>query len=163
MRLFSCLKMKNNLKLAAKIKEGVIHMLEHSAGAVIYRKKANHLEYLILQSIKNNDWGFPKGHLEGEETPQQAAKREVFEESGLKPKFDFNFIQKTRYLLPNKNEKEVTFYLAEALEQSKVVMQKSEIKASKWINIDEAAAFLNKHGKMRVLKNAEAYILNKIK
>lgn len=138
-------------------------MLEHSAGAVIYRKTADHLEYLILQSVKNNCWGFPKGHLEGDESPKQAAKREVFEESGLQPKFDFNFIQKTHYSLPNNNEKTVTFYLAEASDKANVILQRSEIKANKWIKKDEAAVFLNKHDKMRVLENAESYILDKIK
>lgn len=136
-------------------------MLEHSAGAVIYRKTMDRLEYLIVQSIKNNDWGFPKGHLEGKETPEEAAKREVLEESGLKPKFDFNFKQKTRYLLPNKNEKEVTFYVAHALAQAKVILQKSEIKAGKWITLDEATKYLTKHDKLHILKAAQDYILNK--
>lgn len=70
-------------------------IMEHSAGAVIYRRRANgELEYLIVQSIVNHNWGFPKGHLENNETPQEAAKREVAEEVGLKPEFDFNFVQK---------------------------------------------------------------------
>ena len=40
----------------------------------------------------NDNWGFPKGHLENDEDAETAAKR-VFE-VGLKPEFDFNFVQK---------------------------------------------------------------------
>lgn len=30
------------------------------------------------------EWCLPKGHLEGDETPEQAAEREVFEETGIR-------------------------------------------------------------------------------
>lgn len=52
--------------------------MEHSAGAVIYRERRDgELEYLIVQSVVNHNWGFPKGHLENNETAEEAAKREV--------------------------------------------------------------------------------------
>lgn len=136
-------------------------VLEHSAGAVIYRKKARQLEYLILQSVKDKRWGFPKGHLEGKETAQEAAVREVKEESGLKPDFDFHFVQKIKYALPNKNGKEVTFFLAKALAQERVILQKSEIKAGKWVTLAEAVQYLTEHGKMKVLSRADQYLKRK--
>lgn len=136
-------------------------VLEHSAGAIIYRKKARQLQYLILQSVKDYRWGFPKGHLEGKENARQAAVREVREESGLKPNFDFNFMRKIKYILPNKNQKEVTFFLARALKEEKVVLQKSEIRAGKWVSLPEAVKYLTEHGKMDVLSAAEKYLKDK--
>ncbi|AHI11430.1 Nudix family protein [Lactobacillus helveticus H9] len=69
--------------------------LEHSAGAVIYRRREDgQLEFLIVQSVINDNWGFPKGHLENDEDANIAAQRELAEETGLKPEFDFNFVQK---------------------------------------------------------------------
>lgn len=135
-------------------------ILEHSAGAVIYRKRAKvqQFEYLIVQSIKNNNWGFPKGHLEGDETTRDAAQREVFEESGLKPIFDFNFVQKTKYALNAHKNKEVTFFIAKALKDQKVKLQKEEIKAGKWVTLNEAVKYLTEHDKMRVLRAAQKYI-----
>lgn len=138
-------------------------VLEYSAGAVIYRKKAKHLQYLIVQNVKNHRWGFPKGHLEGKENARQAAVREVREESGLKPNFDFNFMRKTKYTLPNDNRKEVTFFLAKALKKEKVVLQKSEIKAGKWVSLPEAVKYLTEHDKMKVLSAAEKYLKDKQK
>ena len=56
--------------------------IETSAGGVVVRCTPQGPAFLvILDSYKN--WGFPKGHLDGEETPEQAARREVTEEAGL--------------------------------------------------------------------------------
>ena len=46
---------------------------ERASGAVVYRLVDGRLEYLLLKSATSNFWGFPKGHLEGEETAQEAA------------------------------------------------------------------------------------------
>ena len=131
-------------------------IMEHSAGAVIYRRRANgELEYLIVQSIVNHNWGFPKGHLENNETPQEAAKREVAEEVGLKPEFDFNFVQKTQYALTKNKSKTVTFFLAKYVAGQEVTTQKEEILADKWVSLKEAKEYLTEHGKMDVLSAAQ--------
>ena len=38
--------------------------------------------FLLIRDSYDN-WGFPKGHLEDEETPAEAALRETAEETGL--------------------------------------------------------------------------------
>ncbi|MEO8031905.1 MAG: NUDIX domain-containing protein, partial [Gemmatimonadota bacterium] len=56
---------------------------EVSAGGVIFRRGPDRdLKFLLIRDSYDN-WGFPKGHLEGEETPAQAAMRESEEETGL--------------------------------------------------------------------------------
>lgn len=131
---------------------------EYSAGAVIYRKQNDTYQFLIVQSVMDNKWGFPKGHIENQETPQETAKREVKEEVGLNPHFDFNFQTKIEYQLFNKNWKEVTFFLAKDDAKQKVVTQPEEIKAARWISSAEAGKYLTEHGKADVLAKAEAYI-----
>ncbi|MGY8776589.1 MAG: NUDIX hydrolase [Longimicrobiales bacterium] len=56
--------------------------IETSAGGVVIRmiEGVRHV-LIILDPYKK--WGLPKGHVEGEETPEQAAVREVTEETGL--------------------------------------------------------------------------------
>lgn len=133
--------------------------LERSAGAVIYRRREDgQLEFLIVQSVINDNWGFPKGHLENDEDAQEAAKREVFEEVGLKPKFDFNFVRKTHYALTDTKFKTVTFFLAKYVPGQEVVTQKEEILADKWVTFDAAKEYLTEHGKMGVLTAARDYI-----
>lgn len=55
--------------------------VETSAGGVVYRRGEQPQVLLIRDPYQN--WGLPKGHIEGGETPEQAAVREVEEETGL--------------------------------------------------------------------------------
>ena len=133
--------------------------MEHSAGAVIYRERRDgELEYLIVQSVVNHNWGFPKGHLENNETAEEAAKREVFEEVGLKPEFDFAFKAQTEYQLTADKAKTVVYFVAKYLAGQEVKIQKEEILASKWVSLAEAKQYLTVHGKMAVLTKAQKYI-----
>jgi 8-oxo-dGTP pyrophosphatase MutT (NUDIX family) len=56
--------------------------VETSSGGVVYRFDGSEPVFLLIRDPYNN-WGLPKGHLEGEETPEEAALREVEEETGL--------------------------------------------------------------------------------
>ncbi|MEO5509303.1 MAG: NUDIX hydrolase [Longimicrobiales bacterium] len=56
--------------------------IETSSGGVVYRPFAAEPHVLLIRDPYNN-WGLPKGHIEGGETPEQAAVREVEEETGL--------------------------------------------------------------------------------
>lgn len=55
------------------------------AGGIVLRldKKDNNHQILLVKQIENNGWSFPKGHIEYGETPEQAADREVYEETNL--------------------------------------------------------------------------------
>jgi 8-oxo-dGTP pyrophosphatase MutT (NUDIX family) len=57
--------------------------LEVSAGGIVFRRLPGEgAKYLLIRDSYNN-WGFPKGHLEGNESPAEAAIRETAEETGL--------------------------------------------------------------------------------
>ncbi|MBI4512962.1 MAG: NUDIX domain-containing protein [Gemmatimonadetes bacterium] len=56
--------------------------VERSAGGVVYRWGPAGVELLVIRDGYGN-WGLPKGHVEGEEDPLQAALRECEEEAGL--------------------------------------------------------------------------------
>lgn len=61
-----------------------------SAGLLMYRRKGNDIEVFLcrpfsLERQKNNFWGIPKGKIDQGENPEDAAKREFFEETGLIP------------------------------------------------------------------------------
>ncbi|TVP46320.1 MAG: NUDIX hydrolase [Gemmatimonadales bacterium] len=56
--------------------------VERSAGGVVLRTIDGEVHVLLIRDPYRK-WGLPKGHLEGEEAPADAAIREVREETGL--------------------------------------------------------------------------------
>jgi ADP-ribose pyrophosphatase YjhB (NUDIX family) len=56
--------------------------LETSAGGVVFRREGGVAYFLLIRDPYEN-WGLPKGHVEKGETPEQAAVREVREETGV--------------------------------------------------------------------------------
>ena len=65
--------------------------MEKSCGAVIWREQESLPHVLVLQHQNGGHWAFPKGHVEGKETEEQTALREIMEETGLKVKLDPGF------------------------------------------------------------------------
>ncbi len=53
---------------------------QHSAGGLVVR---NTEEVLLISTQNGSRWQLPKGHVEGEETPEQTAVREIQEETGV--------------------------------------------------------------------------------
>ncbi len=51
----------------------------HVAGGVIYHQEKG----IALVNQNHDSWSFPKGHVENEESPKEAAYREIWEETGL--------------------------------------------------------------------------------
>lgn len=57
-----------------------------AAGGVVWRRSVadcGGLEVLLVHRPRYDDWSFPKGKLNGDETHVDAARREVTEETGL--------------------------------------------------------------------------------
>ena len=56
---------------------------EKSCGAVVFTKIDGEIKYLLISNI-GGVYGFPKGHVECDETEAETALREVYEETHLK-------------------------------------------------------------------------------
>ena len=104
--------------------------IEKSCGAVVFTKENGILQYVIIQA-KNGTYGFPKGHLEGNETEKETALREIKEETGLCVKFVDGFRKETSYTFTWNHEKifkQVVFFLATYQHQTPTP-QESELRA----------------------------------
>ena len=87
-----------------------VSMLEKSCGVILYTYVSGKRNYLLIQS-KDNIFGFPKGHIEENETEKQCALRECYEETSIQPTLQPFFRKVITYGLANGNQKEVTFFL----------------------------------------------------
>lgn len=89
---------------------------EKSCGGVVFTKSEKSIQFLLVQSKRNGHWFFPKGHVENNETEEQTALREIYEEVGLSiyiiPGFreTFSYIDYTKHV-----DKTVVFFLCEVI------------------------------------------------
>jgi len=143
--------------------------LERSVGAVIFRREGNKIYYLLLHypsithRAKRNYWDFPKGHIEGGEKPEAAAKREIEEETGLKDiKFIEGFKETIKYFFRFKDKnilKFATFYRVET--KTKDIKISYEHIGFKWLLYEEALEQLNFKNAKEILKKANDFLSKK--
>ncbi len=114
---------------------------ERSCGAVVFKKNHDIL-YLLLKN--RGKWSFPKGLKEKDESDEEAAVREVKEETGLKNlKLIKGFVHDSKFFYRWKGElvsKHVTFFLIQALDDK--VKISFEHDGFRWVAIDEALNLL---------------------
>lgn len=131
---------------------------EKSCGAVIFRKHQNKYQYVLVQQRFGLHYGFPKGHVEEDETDVMTAYREVKEETGLDIKIFRNIKAQTRYSPRPGVIKDVIYFLAEA-KSSVLNRQEEEIAEAIWVDEGEVLNKLSYTTDKKVFKS----ISNKIK
>lgn len=119
---------------------------EKSCGAIIFDKN----KILIIQQ-KEGHWGFPKGHVEENETEVETAIREIKEETNL----DVEINEKYRYVetySPKKGiEKDVVFFIANRI-GGYIKPQEEEVNQILWVTFEEAMEKLTFDSSKSVLK-----------
>ena len=98
----------------------------------------------ILLIFQNNGfWGFPKGHVEKDETEAETAVRETFEETGIwvEPNEEKRFT--LEYDIKEKNiHKIVVLFAATIVDDTKFARQEEEIKELRWVPKNEVENLL---------------------
>lgn len=130
-------------------------MQEKSAGMLV----VNDGKYLLLLYDAGH-WDFPKGHIEKDESSEQAALRELKEETGISdaeilPGFAENihyFFKKEGKLI----SKEVVFFVATT--KTSAVKLSFEHKDFIWLPFNDALAKLTYKTAKEVIQKAEAFL-----
>ena len=108
----------------------------YAAGGVVHRSTPDggH-EYLIIHRDRYDDWTIPKGKLNRRESFEEAAQREVHEETGCKcsPGRELGTMW---YETPNDSTKVVRYWLMEARKID--FSPNAEVSAIRWVNRHEA-------------------------
>lgn len=132
---------------------------EKSCGAIVFRKKQDTYEFLIIHHRKGGHWDFPKGHVEKKETEEGTAIREVYEETGLRIDILEGFRQEVQYSPKARLLKTVVYFLARALSE-KVVYILPEVDDHKWVSIHEALSVLTFDSQKDLLTRAYNHLLH---
>ena len=115
---------------------------EISAGMILFRRTPEP-NYLLLH-YESGHWDFPKGHIESGEDPEETAKRELQEETGISEIHILDgYKQALRYFFRQKGIgifKVVIFFLAETT-QSEVTLSAEHV-GFDWLPYDAALARL---------------------
>lgn len=131
---------------------------EKSSGAVVFTRRNGQLLYVIVQE-KAGACSFPKGHREGNETAMETARREIFEETGLRPQFISGFFQQDEYHLSEKpgTWKQVTYFLAEFGDETPIP-QEGEICQIHLVPYEQALQLFCHENNRRILTAAHAFL-----
>jgi len=123
---------------------------ENSCGAIVFNEKT---EKILLVKMHNGNWGFPKGHIENNETKEETAIREVHEETNVNIKIIPDFEREIKYIPNEKTIKKVTIF-AGITQDEEVTIDTFEIEDFQWCTYEEALKLVTYKLQKDVLENA---------
>ena len=134
--------------------------IETSSGGVVYRWFNGEPRFLLIRDPYRN-WGLPKGHIEGGESPEEAALREVAEESGLVelavvtqlPTIDWHFRDRVTLIHQSRH-----LFLLESPAGEPVPQHDEGITACTWRSIDDALRIVSYANAREVLRTAGRHL-----
>lgn len=131
---------------------------EYSCGAIVFTRRNGQILYVIVQE-QGGAYSFPKGHMEGDETEIETARREIFEETGLHPEFLPGFRQQDEYALSEKpgTSKRVTYFLAEFKDESLIPLE-GEIRRISLLPYEQALTLFEHKNTRRILTAAHEFL-----
>lgn len=113
-------------------------------------------EVLLISLKEGERWQIPKGHVEEGETVEQAAVREVAEETGVTghpigrlPSIEYWFVEGGKRI-----HKRVDFYLLEYRSGSSDDYDPREVSGAEWFPWDDAVGQLSFNNEKRVAETA---------
>ncbi|MEK6947800.1 MAG: NUDIX domain-containing protein [Nanoarchaeota archaeon] len=141
---------------------------ELSFGAVVFRKENTKVLYLLLYRKAHQNymesWDFPRGLIQKDESPEDAAKREIMEETSLKDlKFIKGFKESIKWFYKrdgNLISKRATYFLAES--ENKEIKISSEHDDFRWCSFEEASNIIKLKNTKEVLIKANEFLTGRL-
>lgn len=121
---------------------------EKSCGIIVF----NNNKVLVIKHNQGH-YGFPKGHVEANETEYETAIREVKEETNIDAKIIDGFREYITYSPKENVIKDVIYFIGEALTFD-LRNQEEEVSKCMFITIDEALNFITFDDEKNLFKKA---------
>lgn len=143
---------------------------DESFGVVPVWWSGNEWKVLVIHQISyrgKNDtfWIFPKGHAEGNETPEAAARRELAEETGVticrlekEKTFSMKYSFRHEEIMINKT---VEYFIGYCDSQDTEVTQPHEVKEVRWATFKEAKKILAHKNSKDILDSVVSFLAAK--
>lgn len=133
---------------------------EVSAGGLVLRRRESTYDALLIGRGQPRIWSLPKGHLELKESHEQAALREVREETGCWAEIitKLSEISYWFYLNGRKHKKSVTFYLMRYL-SGDTANHDHEVDEAQWFEIMGARKLLKYVNEKRLINLALEHLM----
>jgi len=130
-----------------------VHQLVRAAGGVVCRPgPAGQVEIGVIHRPGQDDWSLLKGKLELGETPEQAAVREVEEETGLQVRI-LRPMGCTAYVDRRGRDKVVCYWVMWA--EGGRFAPNQEVDQLRWLTVDEALELLTYRADRALLATQE--------
>lgn len=136
---------------------------ESTAGGVIYRLNNGQLQILLIQDALDR-WTIPKGHIEEGETAQEAAIREVAEETGINNvepivwlgKIHFNYKREDKLVMITQQT-----YLFKAFGDTDAIRPEEWMNDIAWHDYEDALAAVDYQDIKKVIARAHSRLKQK--
>lgn len=138
---------------------------DKAIGVIVYFEFPRSTKYLIVKHKKGH-WSFAKGHKEKDESSIQTARRELFEEAGIK-EVEFlakKILAREKYFFRDGNKskvKKVVSYFIAKSGTSKIRIDNKEIINYKWCTLNAADRILTYKQSRKIIKKVDKLIKNK--
>lgn len=109
---------------------------EKSCGAIIINENK-----ILVVKQKSGFYGFPKGHIEKNETEKMTAIREVKEETNIDIEIDDNLRFSIFYLVNGNINKEVVYFVGYP-KNTNIKIQEQELESAQWVDIEKVEEIL---------------------
>lgn len=125
----------------------------HAAGGVVYREGFGNTgpQFLLVHRNRYHDWSLPKGKLNRGESFEEAAGREVLEETGITCKVG-QFLGGVMYPTQRGRPKLVKYWMLESIDGS--FTPNLEVDKAEWVGINGARALLSYNRDARLIERA---------
>jgi 8-oxo-dGTP diphosphatase len=131
----------------------------HAAGAVVYREGFGNTgpQFLLVHRNRYHDWSLPKGKLDRGESFEQAAAREVLEETGIEGDIG-PYLGGVSYPTQRDRPKLVKYWMLHARRGD--FIPNLEVDKAEWVGINGARSLLTYNRDARLIELAHALIQN---